>query len=128
MRSQTRGSRPWLQDGAPLGPILGVDLHGLRSIFAMQDNEHKAPTTAESARVRLVLDGLLADCVRQDASDLHLAPELPPYYRIHGILGPTENVEPVSAAELELLAQELARECRLTELGRIGSLDGALTS
>jgi twitching motility protein PilT len=75
-----------------------------------------------------VLNGLLADCVRQDASDLHLAPELPPYYRIHGVLGPTENVEPVPAAELELLAQELARVCRLTALGRIGSLDGALTA
>ena len=82
----------------------------------------------ESARVRGVLNGLLADCVRQDASDLHLAPELPPYYRIHGVLGPTENLVPVSAAELELLARELARECRLTALGQIGSLDGALTA
>ncbi len=44
------------------------------------------------------------------------------------MLGPTENLEPVPAAEMELLAQELARESLLTALGRIGSLDGALTA
>jgi twitching motility protein PilT len=83
-------------------------------------------TTAESPRE--CLDRLLAECVRLDASDLHLAPGLPPYWRIHGTLAPETDELPVPPAMLAALADELALGSGRPALEATGSIDGALTS
>ncbi|WP_254510186.1 type IV pilus twitching motility protein PilT [Anatilimnocola floriformis] len=75
-----------------------------------------------------LLDRMLAQCTRDDASDVHLSPGLRPYFRIHGKLGPDASYEPLTPATLEAIARELAARCRRKPLGDIGSLDGALTA
>ena len=75
-----------------------------------------------------VLAGLLAECVRLDASDLHLAPGLAPYFRIHGILEPHEKLPPVTPEEVNALAAELGHAFDRTALERTGSLDGAVSA
>ncbi|HEX3657831.1 MAG TPA: PilT/PilU family type 4a pilus ATPase [Pirellulales bacterium] len=82
--------------------------------------------TAQTARD--YLERLLADCTRLDASDLHLAVDLAPYFRIHGVLDQHTHYGTVSAEQLEGFAVELARASRLPPLGASGSLDGALTA
>jgi twitching motility protein PilT len=77
---------------------------------------------------RTLLDDLLAECKRQDASDIHLAPRLPPYLRVHGVLEPQENRLALSPTELEALAEELARGFDRASLQTTGSLDGALSA
>jgi twitching motility protein PilT len=77
---------------------------------------------------REFLERLLADCTRLDASDLHLAADLSPYFRIHGILEPHEHYGVTTGAELDRFAVELARASRLAPLGNSGSIDGALTA
>ena len=57
-----------------------------------------------------VLDELLAECVRQDASDLHLVPGLPPYLRVEGILEPQTHRPLVPPAEIEAIAGLHARD------------------
>jgi twitching motility protein PilT len=74
------------------------------------------------------LTDLLAECVRLDASDLHLAPDQPPYFRIHGVLAPREKASPLPAARLETFARELLPGLNHEALDRTGSLDGALTA
>src|SRR5580765_2259643 len=74
------------------------------------------------------LTELLAECVRLDASDLHLAPNLPPYFRVHGLLAPHEKFASVSSVETEALAGELAEAFDRAPLERTGSLDGAVTA
>ena len=76
----------------------------------------------------LLLDELLRECVRLDASDLHLAPGLPPYYRTHGVLEPPVGIEPFSSQCLDQLVQVLARQFDKAPLEATGSLDGAITS
>jgi twitching motility protein PilT len=73
---------------------------------------------------RTELQTLLAECVRLDASDLHLAPGLPPYFRVHGILAPTEG-PPVP---LDGIAQELMAPFGSTGLQTTGSVDGAISA
>ncbi|MFO0903829.1 MAG: ATPase, T2SS/T4P/T4SS family [Pirellulales bacterium] len=82
---------------------------------------------SEPAATRLV-DRLLAQCTTLDASDLHLAPSLPPYFRVHGVLRPCGEFPGLSADLLDAIAAELARRCGRPPLGDIGSLDGAITS
>ena len=47
-----------------------------------------AMTTGDNntAAAGRLLESLLGECVRQDASDLHLVPDLPPYLRVEGLL------------------------------------------
>ncbi|HEX4149909.1 MAG TPA: ATPase, T2SS/T4P/T4SS family, partial [Pirellulales bacterium] len=74
------------------------------------------------------LERMLADCTRLDASDLHLAVDESPYFRIHGVLEPHEHYGTLAAEELERYAVELARASRQQPLGNCGSVDGALTA
>src|SRR5436190_21227960 len=74
-----------------------------------------------------LLDELLAECVRQDASDLHLAPDLPPYLRVHGVLEPQAS-GPLSAGQIDSLAEELMRPFDRKPLDELGSLDGAVSA
>ena len=93
----------------------GVDL--------MEDN-----MTTTFATPRLHLDFLLAECVRRDASDLHLAPNLPPYFRMDGGLEADATQDPVTAEQLEALSKELLLRFDPAPLQRTGSVDGALTT
>ncbi|MCS6852988.1 MAG: PilT/PilU family type 4a pilus ATPase [Gemmataceae bacterium] len=87
------------------------------------------PPSAESvASARALLEDLLAECARRDASDIHLAPDLPPYMRVHGVLEPQADRPPVTATVLQSLAVELARGFDGAALTETGSLDGALSS
>src|ERR1043165_6306467 len=81
-----------------------------------------SPTSQEQ------LDFLLAECVRLDASDVHLAPHLPPYLRIHGILEAQQALGSVPAARLEELARALMKSFDSAALEKTGSLDGAVTA
>ncbi len=74
-----------------------------------------------------VLDELLAECVRLDASDLHLAPGLPPYLRVEGILEPQTHRPCLAPGEIEAIAAWMTRDLDQTPLRVTGSLDGALT-
>ncbi len=83
--------------------------------------EGKPPTGCASA-----LEALLRECVRRDASDLHLAPGMPAIYRVHGELvpdGKTLSKEDVDACCRELTAWSGTRGLEAT-----GSQDGAMTA
>lgn len=73
-----------------------------------------------------LLDHLLATCVRRGASDVHLAPRLPAYLRVHGVLEPFET--PIDSAAIESLAKTIVPNHDLTALGKTGSIDGALSA
>jgi len=83
--------------------------------------------TAAAVAARQLLDELLAHCVEQGASDVHLAPDLPPYYRIEGVLEPPPGQRPLPPAEIEAVADLLAEGFDRRQLETRGSLDGALT-
>lgn len=89
---------------------------------------HSNGSTVALSDAALLLEELLGDCVRQGASDLHLAPGLPPYFRVQGVLGPIDRRQPMPAAALEQLAAATAERSQLPHLGSSGSLDGALTA
>ena len=74
------------------------------------------------------LTRLLAECVRTDASDLHLASGEPPYLRTHGILAPIPNHAKLPAAALDELANELLLERPRQPLDEVGAMDGAFTA
>lgn len=74
------------------------------------------------------LDGLLNECVRLDASDLHLAPEMPPFFRIHGDLIPYDQQPSLTREEVDALCAELLRWSGDHGLKTTGSQDGALTA
>jgi len=80
------------------------------------------------SEARNTLTQLLAECIRLDASDLHLAPGLAPYFRVHGLLAPHETLPPITAADIETVANELIGGLSRAPLERIGSLDGAVSS
>jgi len=77
-----------------------------------------------------LLDAMLADCVRLDASDLHLAPGQPPFFRIHGVLGPQPAAAALTKEQLDGVVSELLRAFSRggLEPGGTGSVDGALSS
>ncbi|MGA2255907.1 MAG: ATPase, T2SS/T4P/T4SS family, partial [Thermoguttaceae bacterium] len=83
--------------------------------------------TIELADARRQLDALLAECVRQDASDLHLAAGLPPYLRVEGLLEPQPQRPALSPADIEGIAAVLAAGLDRRPLETTGSLDGAIT-
>jgi len=74
-----------------------------------------------------LLNLLLAECVRQDASDLHLAVGLPPYLRVHGLLEMQSDRPALEAADTEAIAAILATGIDRRPLDATGSLDGAMT-
>jgi twitching motility protein PilT len=75
-----------------------------------------------------LLTHLLGTCVQLDASDLHLAPGLPPYFRVHGVLGPQADHPVVSNEQVKSLADRLITDFNRPSLDRTGSVDGALTA
>ncbi len=70
----------------------------------------------------------LAECVRRGASDLHVSPGLPPYFRVHGALAPAAELPPLGAAAAEALAAELLRANGRPAFPANGSVDGAVTA
>ncbi len=82
-------------------------------------------TNVDGARRRL--DELLAACVARDASDLHLAAGLPPYFRVHGVLR-ADDVPALSPAVVEGIARELMHGFDAGGLDRTGSVDGAISA
>ncbi len=77
--------------------------------------------------VRL-LESLLDDCVRRDASDLHFAPDMPVYLRIHGLLEPQTDHPRIAAEQVKSIADHLATLSQRPPLDGPGSLDGAVSS
>jgi twitching motility protein PilT len=77
---------------------------------------------------RTLLDRLLRNCVTLDASDLHLVPGEPPYFRIHGILEPREGEERLEPAQIDGLAEQLMHDFDRRGLERTGSVDGAISA
>lgn len=77
------------------------------------------------------LDALLAECVRQAASDLHLAPGQPPFLRVRGELVPIAEHALLDAGEVLAMTQQLLRHCggeRGSErLAASGAQDGAFS-
>ncbi len=91
----------------------------------MTTNENTPGSTPDARRQ---LDALLAECVRQDASDLHMAAGLPPYLRVDGLLEPQPQRPALSPADTEGIAAVLAAGLDCKRLETTGSLDGAMTS
>jgi twitching motility protein PilT len=77
---------------------------------------------------RQMLEQLLARCVRYDASDLHLAGNMPPYFRIHGVLKPEDGAAALTPHDLEVVAGELMRGFQEKGLETTGSVDGAFSA
>lgn len=86
---------------------------------------------------RVLLESLLTDCVALNASDIHLAPGLPPRFRHHGMLQVAAGHAAVSAEGVRAVAAELLAATVVpdrpapdldTALGKRGALDGAITS
>ncbi len=75
-----------------------------------------------------LLADLLVECVRLDASDVHLSPGLAPYFRVHGLLEPHNTLPPITGAEVDALAAQLGRAFDRTSLERTGSQDGAVSA
>jgi hypothetical protein len=75
-----------------------------------------------------LLARLLTECVRTDASDLHLSSGEPPYLRIHGVLAPIPEHAAIPASILDELANELLLERPRKPLDEIGAMDGAFTA
>ncbi len=86
-----------------------------------------------------ILETLFALCEEFDASDIHLAPDLPPRFRIRGRLLEKGTLKPFDVRSVDAIAMELGlstlplgspdgtERIRLTLL-KEGSIDGAVTS
>jgi len=94
----------------------------------MNYDQSKSNSKMAPSRAKELLDSLLTECVRQDASDLHLSPDLPPYLRVEGLLEPQQDRPAVSRDEIDALAELLTAEFDRGPLERTGSLDGALSA
>lgn len=91
------------------------------------ENKPNGPSPAEQ------LQRLLSECIRLNASDLHLSPGLPPYLRIDGELKPvgTETLLPGDTAVMVHALVEWigsSREAFEEKFEQKGSLDGAVTA
>lgn len=85
-------------------------------------------SAAEAESAEALLQRLMLRCVKTDSSDLHIAPDLPPFLRIHGILEPQADVGPLSAETTQGMADALSRGFDRSTLSTTGSIDGALTA
>lgn len=74
------------------------------------------------------LEAFLARCVTLNASDLHIASGLPPYYRVHGMLQPDPEAGPIHPGQVETWARQLTHVLAGPPLRETGAWDGALTS
>jgi twitching motility protein PilT len=83
------------------------------------------PSPQES---RALLERLLAECVRQDASDLHIAPNLPAHLRVHGVLELQHAYGVLRPAATEGLADVLCEGFNRTTISTTGSVDGAISA
>jgi twitching motility protein PilT len=75
----------------------------------------------------VTLDALLSECVRLDASDLHLAPGQRPFFRVHGDLSPHSELPAFDREQVDALASRLMSGTGTRGLESTGSQDGALT-
>lgn len=75
-----------------------------------------------------LLSHLLGICLQQDASDIHLAGDQPPYLRLHGVLEPQNDLGIVSSGRMIELADIVGKGFDKTPLEKTGSLDGAFTA
>jgi twitching motility protein PilT len=82
---------------------------------------------ASSGSVRALVDGLLTECIRQDASDLHLAPNLPAYLRVEGVLEPQTDRPLITADDTARITDYLIGDLDRGPLDSSGSVDGAIT-
>jgi twitching motility protein PilT len=74
------------------------------------------------------LEELLAECARLDASDLHLAPGMPPVFRVHGELVSQPPESALTRASVDELCQALLHWSGSRSLGVTGSQDGAMST
>jgi len=91
------------------------------------------PTQATTSSDPLArLHGLLAECVRQEGSDLHLTPGLPPTIRIHGELCAIPSAPALTAAQTQEFSRKILNASTTAggpdPLAAKGSADGALTA
>ena len=96
----------------------------------MPDDVKNAIPVSSSAEY---LHFLLDECVRRDASDLHLSPGLPAYLRIDGNLKPcsTETLKPAHTDAMAVALRDLTGSTAALyeeQLDRKGSIDGALSA
>ena len=85
-------------------------------------------STNPQSEISRLFNSLLATCISEQASDLHLSAGLPPYLRVQGVLGPLPNHPNLSPGELALLVELLTRDLDSKSLSVTGSVDGALSS
>jgi len=84
--------------------------------------------TQADAAPAVTLASLFAECVRRDASDVHLAPGLPPYFRVHGALAAAPGAAPLTPEDVRALSASLLRASGTAGLETKGAQDGALTA
>jgi twitching motility protein PilT len=75
-----------------------------------------------------IVQPLLQECSRLDASDLHISPGRPPYFRVHGVLAPPDGRAPLDAHQVDAMASELIAPVGEGGLDTTGSVDGAMTA
>lgn len=74
------------------------------------------------------LDALLLQCVQLDASDLHLACDQQPYWRIHGKLAPRAEQAVVTTQQMQQLVDHLLVGIDSGRLETVGDQDGAISA
>jgi len=90
---------------------------------------HAGPPTLKGASdARAMLERLLAECVRLDASDLHVAPNLKAHMRVHGILELQHEFGVLAPAMTEALADVLCEGFNRATISTTGSVDGAISA
>jgi len=99
-----------------------VDLVGLDVSDSMSAEKQELNPNG-AARL---LESLLAECVGQDASDLHLCTNLPPYLRVHGVLDPQRQLPCLRPEEITAIAEHLMTGLDRRPLEQTGALDGAM--
>ena len=87
-----------------------------------------SPKPSPDGGGRKSAEDLLAECIRLDASDLHLAPGMPPFFRVHGELAPHATLPPLSGDETRRIADVFLQFSGTSGLEERGAQDGALTS
>jgi twitching motility protein PilT len=74
------------------------------------------------------LEPLLDRCLDLGASDLHLASDAPPYFRVQGVLKSDESSPSIPESQMENWAREITGQSSGPVVRDNGSYDGALTS
>lgn len=94
------------------------------------DTNHLAPVKMNNTNPlpAELLDTLLLQCVAFDASDLHVASEQQPYWRIHGKLAPRQDQAIVTTQQMQQLVDHLLEGLNPDRLKTIGDQDGAISA